>query len=462
MKTLEERKTWWLQQLSGLPAALALPFDRERPPVPSFLRETASSVLAPDVCRKLKALAAEETVSVSSVLMAAFASVLSRYTGQMEIVTGSLLSPVGDLEKPARAVLRTRVAGDQTIRELVRHVETASGQAAAVGDCPLSSLTALRSHADGAPDAPLFSTGFVFRDSGSSESQTLPDPFRSGFAEDFARCDLVVVARSENGGLAVDCDYDAELFNASSMERFLKHFGNLLEGMVAQPASPVASLSMLTKTELKQLLVEWNDTRTDFPKDACIHQLFEAQVERTPADGAVVFRDQKLTYRQLNARADQLAHRLRKLGVGPDALVGLCVERSLEMIVGLLGILKAGGAYVPLDPNYPRERLSFMAKDAGVRVLLTQRHLMSQVPESDAPVLYLDREEEFEGESLSNPAVQIDPGNLAYVIYTSGSTGKPKGVMVSHRNVVNFFVGMDQRIGAGTPGVWLAVTSISF
>src|SRR5881394_711085 len=242
MKTLEERKTYWMNQLSGVPAPLALPSDRERPPVSSFLRETASLALAPDLCLKLKALAAQEAVSVFSVLMAVFASVLSRYTGQMEIVSGTLLWPVGNLEQPARAILRTRTNGDQTIRTLVRHDEAAVSEAAAVGDCPLSSLTALRAHVDGTPDAPLFSTGFVFSGSSPSEPQAVSDPSRSGFAEDFARCDLVVVVRSEKDGLAVECDYDAELFNASTIGRFLKHFGNLIGGMIAEPASSLASV----------------------------------------------------------------------------------------------------------------------------------------------------------------------------------------------------------------------------
>ncbi len=463
MKSLEERKIRWLQALSDLPPALALPFERERPPVSSFLRETASLVLAPDVCFKLKALAAEETVSAFSVLMAAFSSVLSRYTGQMEIVTGTLLGPVVDLEPPARAILRTRVSAEQTTRELIRHVEAVTRQAADAGDCPWSSLTELRRHVDGTSDAPLFSAGFVYRGSGTSESPEIPDPFKTGFAEDFARCDLVVVARSEDGGLAVDCDYDSELFEASAMERFLNHFANLLEAMIAEPGSPLASLSMLTKPELDQLLVEWNDTGTDFPKDVCIHELFEAQVERMPDSEAVVFRDQKLSFRQLNARANQVACHLRKLGVGPGALVGICVERSLEMIIGLLGILKAGGAYVPLDPNYPRERLSFMLKDAQARVLLTQRRRLKELPEHSGKVVVLDLAPwEFEEESEANVRSGVAAGDLAYVIYTSGSTGKPKGVMISHRNAVSFFTGMDRSIGGDGPGVWLAVTSISF
>jgi natural product biosynthesis luciferase-like monooxygenase protein len=461
MKSLEERQIFWLNQLSDPPAALALPLDRERPPASSFIRESASMALAPEVWLKLDAFAARENVSVASVLMATFASMLSRYTGQRDVLIGSLLSPVGAREKPALAVLRTRAAGDETIQQWVRQIEAAVSQAAAVGDCPLSSLSELR--ADGALDSPLFSTGFVFRGCASPESAAVPDPFQSNFAQDFARCDLVVVAQEEKGGLAAVCDYDAELFEVSTIERFLRHFGILLGGMISEPSALLSSLPMLTPFELQQQLVDWNDTKTDFPKDACIQQLFEAQVARTPDHEAVAFREQKITYRQLNARANQLAHRLRKLGVGPDVLVGICVERSLEMIIGLLGILKAGGAYVPLDPDYPRERLAFMLEDAQLRVLLTQQRLMNDLPESPHEVICLDSARwEFEGESEENPGSGVAAGDLAYVIYTSGSTGKPKGVMISHRNVANFFCGMDRSIGQNEPGVWLAVTSISF
>jgi natural product biosynthesis luciferase-like monooxygenase protein len=463
MKTLEERKIYWTKQLSGAPA-LALPLDQERPPVSSFLRETASLALPPDDFRKLAAFAAEEGASALSILMAAFTAILSRYTGQTDVLVGSLLGPAPDSDQPVLAVIRAQLDGHPTARELVRQIDVAASQAAVVGDCPSSSLTGLRGHAEAVSDAPLFSNAFVFRSSAAPAPRAVPDPFQSGFADDFARCDVVVVARAaEDGGLAVHCDYDAELFDPSTIQRLLEHFGVLLRQILAEPAAPLASLSMLTPTELRQLLVEWNDTKTDFPTDACIHRLFEAQAARTPEAGAVAFREQTVTYGQLNARANQLAHCLRRLGVGPDTLVGICVERSLEMIVGLLGVLKAGGAYVPLDPSYPRERLSFMLKDAQVPVLLTQERLLQDLPEHAATVVCLDSAgSEFAKEPEENPANEVAAGNLAYVIYTSGSTGKPKGVMISHRNVVNFFTGMDRRIGGDRAGVWLAVTSISF
>ena len=208
-----------------------------------------------------------------------------------------------------------------------------------------------------------------------------------------------------------------------------EHFQILLEGIVANPEQPISDLPLLTPQKRHQLLIEWNDTETDYPADKSIHQLVEEQAEKTPDAVAVVYENQGLTYRDLNAKANQLAHYLKKLGVGPDVLVGICVERSLEMIVGLLGIVKAGGAYVPLDPGYPKERLEFMLEDTDVAVLLTQEHLLKLFADQNRQVICLDRElnEVAKRAQLENPARCVTPDNLAYVIYTSGSTGKPKG-----------------------------------
>src|SRR5919106_4659341 len=213
--------------------------------------------------------------------------------------------------------------------------------------------------------------------------------------------------------------------------------------------------------ERHQLLVEWNDTQTDYPSDKCIHHLFEEQVERFPDNIAAVFGDEQLTYRELNQRANQLAHHLQTLGVGPEVLVGLCVERSLEMVVGLLGILKAGGAYIPLDPNYPAERLAMMLTDAQPGILLSQRHFLETLPNTTAKIVTLDKEWAID-QSLTNPTRTIKPENLAYVIYTSGSTGRPKGVQIIHQALTNFLTSMQQRPGLTQHDVLVAVTTLSF
>jgi non-ribosomal peptide synthetase component F len=211
----------------------------------------------------------------------------------------------------------------------------------------------------------------------------------------------------------------------------------LLEGITQAPEARLSDLPLLSAAERQQLLVEWNATQTDFPADRCIHQLFEAQVEHTPQATAVVFEDQSLTYAELNARANQLAHHLRTFGVGPDVLVGICVERSLEMVVGLLGILKAGGAYVPLDPAYPQERLAYMLEDSHAPVLVTQAALLGALPSSRAQSVCLDRDWQTIARNPTQPLNRTLPEHLAYVIYTSGSTGRPKGVAVQHRSLLN-------------------------
>jgi len=461
VKTIDEQKAYWMAQLSDRAPALALPLDKERPPATAFIRETASVVIGQGAWTQIAALSLNEDIDVFAILVAAYKAFLFRYTGQTDLVVGTLLPDPGNPEESNLVALRSRFSADDTGERLLRQVSISLAAAAANSGCPFAAVTEIASQ-DGAT-AQVFSTAFLYSSCapGSCEPR-ISNSAGSRFANYFVQCDLVLSAREEKSAMVLDCEFDGELFELSTIQNWLEHFQILLAGMVSDPSSILSRLPLLKSDELQKLLIEWNATETECPRNTCIHQLIEAQSERTPDCVAVAFNDEQLTYRQLNARANQVAHRLGKLRVQPDVLVGICVERCLEMIIGLLGILKAGGAYVPLDPNYPRERLAFMAKDAGVRVLLTQRHLMSHVPESDARVLYLDPEEEFEGESLRNPAVQVDPNDLAYVIYTSGSTGKPKGVMVSHRNVVNFFVGMDQRIGAGTPGVWLAVTSISF
>ncbi|MEG4026654.1 amino acid adenylation domain-containing protein, partial [Microcoleus sp. S13C4] len=240
-------------------------------------------------------------------------------------------------------------------------------------------------------------------------------------------------------GLVAEWEYNSDLFDETTIVRMAEHFQTLLEGIVANSKQAISELPLLTPGERQQLLVEWNNTAKDYPQEKCIHQLFEEQVERTPDAVAVVFAEKQLTYRELNAKANQLANYLRSLGVGSEVLVGICVERSLEMIIGLLGILKAGGAYVPLDPNYPSERLAFMLEDSSVPVLLTQEKLVEKLPQHSACVVCLDSNwGELAVDSKENPSIPVKPKNLAYVIYTSGSTGKPKGVLIQHESLVNY------------------------
>jgi non-ribosomal peptide synthetase component F len=278
-----------------------------------------------------------------------------------------------------------------------------------------------------------------------------------------AKFDLTLSMAESADGLRAVWEYNTDLFEAATIRRLAGHFQALLEGIVANPSQRLAELSLLTAPERRQLLVAWNATQADYSQDMCVQQLFEAQVVRTPAAVAVVCEDQQLTYRELNASANQVAHYLRALGVGPEGRVSLCMERSIEMLVGLLGILKAGGAYVPLDPTYPSERLAFMLEDCQTSILLTQEQLAEKLPTRGTRVVRLDTDwEAITREGEGNPVCGVTAENLAYVIYTSGSTGRPKGVAMSHRSLSNLLSWQLQNLTIPRGARTLQFASLSF
>ena len=263
-------------------------------------------------------------------------------------------------------------------------------------------------------------------------------------------------------GLAGLVEYNTDIFDSNTITRIVEHYRILLERIVANPQQRLSELQLLTESEQHQLLEEWNKTKVDYPL-LCIHELFEAQVEKTPDAIAVVFEEQQLTYCELNKKVNQLAHHLRSLGVKPEVLVGICVERSLEMVIGLLAILKAGGAYVPLDPNYPQERLAYMLEDSQPSVLLTQQFLLESLPYHQAQVICIDSNwEQIASESTKNPTSNTTIDNLAYVIYTSGSTGKPKGAMNSHKGICNRLLWMQYAYQLTAADAVLQKTPFSF
>ncbi|MDF5713917.1 MAG: amino acid adenylation domain-containing protein, partial [Rhizonema sp. NSF051] len=441
---LQTQLAYWLKQLANAPALLSLPTDRPRPSVQTFCGAHQQFTLSIELSRGLTQLTQQFGVTLFMTLLAGFETLLYRYTGQTDILVGTPIANRNRREIEGligffvnTIILRTDLADNPSFSELLERVKSMPLSAYAHQDLPLEMLVeALQPERD-LSYTPLFQVMFVLQNAPLSIvelTELSVSPLQ--FETHTAKFDLSLSMENTNSGLVGVWEYNTDLFDASTIERMSGHFVTLLEGIVANPVEHIAQLPLLTELEQHQLLVEWNQTQTDYPQDKCIHQLFELQVELTPDAVAVIFEDQQLTYQQLNTQANQLAHYLLSIGVGADVLVGICVERSLEMLVGLLGILKAGGAYVPLDPEYPIERLSFMLSDAQVSVLLTQHHLEQRLPEYTGQLVYLDTN--WQSISQSNQDNLITEGqasNLAYVIYTSGSTGTPKGVAVTHQAV---------------------------
>ena len=443
---LERQLSYWKTQLENL-LALQLPIDRPRPAMQTYHGSSQSVELSAHLANAIKTIGQREGVTLFMILLAAFQSLLCRYCGQDDIAVGTPIAGRNRQETEGvigffvnTLVLRSDFSDNPTFRELLRQVRETTLQAYTHQDLPFEKLVEELHPVRNTSISPLFQVMFVLENARSVSLRlegidAVPVPI----ANHVAKFDLSLVIGEKDGALLTSLDYNTDLFEARTIERMLKHFQTLLEGVVANPDRRIGELPLVSEAEKHRLLIEWNDTERDYPADKCMHELFEAQVERAPEAIAVVFQDQQLTYRELNTRANQLAHYLRKLGVGPDALVAICLDRSMEMIVGLLGILKAGGAYVPLDPDYPKERLDFMIHDAQIQVLLTQQRKLARLPDRSAQVLCLDKDrEKFDQECGSNPPVGAKSQDLACVIYTSGTTGTPKGVKIEHRSLVNY------------------------
>jgi amino acid adenylation domain-containing protein len=470
-EVLETQIAYWKEQLAGAPALIDLPTDHPRPAVQTFWGAHQSLVLPKHLQEGFKALSRQEGVTLFMTLLAAFKVLLYRYTSQDDLIVGTPIANRNRLETEGligffvnALVLRTDVSGNPSFQELLRRVREVCLGAYGHQDLPFDRLVEELHVKRDLSRNPLFQVMFVMHNA-PLRTVELPGLTLSPVEGDSetAHFDLTLQIMDTEQGLTAAFVYNADLFEAGTIARMLGNFGTLLEAMVADPEQRLSDLPLLTETERQQLLVEWNSTKTDCSRDVCIHQLFEAQVERTSDAIAVVFEAEQLTYGELNRRANQLAHHLRALGVGPEVLVAICLERSLEMIIGLLGILKAGGAYVPLDPAYPRERLSFILKDAQAPVLLTQERLVAGLPEHDAKVICLDSGwETIARESGENPNNSTLPENLAYVIYTSGSTGQPKGVLVSHGSIADHCRNAQSCYELDSRDVVLQFASLSF
>ncbi len=443
---LAEQVAYWKKQLENASSVLELPIDHPRPSIQTYRGAAQQFVLSKSLTDALKSLSSREEVSLYMTLVAVFQILLHRYTSQDNIVIGTPVagrtqSEIESLIGPFTntLVLRTNLSGNPTFHELLKRVREVILDAQAHQDVPFEYLVEELHIERNVAQSPLFQAMLSLEPS----SPTLPPGWtltQLHIETSTSKFDLSLALDDQPEGLIGRFEYSTDLFDAETIHRMVGHWQMLLEGIVADIGQQIGMLPLLTEAERHQQLVEWNPIDAEYPKDKCVHQLFEAQVERTPDAVAVVFEDKSLTYRELNRKANQLAHYLQQLGVGPEVLVGIYVERSLEMIVGILGIFKAGGAYVPLDPAYPQERQAFKLADTQTKVMLTQQQLVEKLPPYEGCVICMDTDwKKIAQESEENPTSAVTAESLAYVMYTSGSTGKPKGVLASHEIVVRLF-----------------------
>jgi amino acid adenylation domain-containing protein/non-ribosomal peptide synthase protein (TIGR01720 family) len=465
----KQQLNYWKQQLAGAPPLLELPTDKPRPAVQTFCGATQEFQIDRNLSEQIKIFSQQSGATLFHTLLAAFVVLMFRYSGQDDICIGSPIANRNRREIESvigffvnTLVLRHQIEGNPSFSEFLSQARQVATSAYTHQDVPFEQVVEALQPERSLSYNPLFQVVFVLEnfllDTLELPDVTLTPQFIERGTSQF---DLTLAVWDTKEGLIGWWEYNSDLFEPDTIARMTSHFQTLLAAIIANPNQPIGELPLLSQQERHQLLVEWNDTYTPYPKSKCIHELFEEQVEKTPYAIAVVYEDESLTYQQLNLRANQLAHYLQTLGVGAEVLVGICVERSPLMLVGLLGILKAGGAYVPLDPAYPQERLAFMLEDAQVSVLLTQESLVPTLPPHKAQVICLDSNRAF-STSKENLPHTTTTGNLAYVIYTSGSTGRPKGVQIEHRGLLNLVFWHQQAFAVSSVDRVTQVAGVAF
>ncbi len=467
---LEQQLEYWKRKLAGAPSLLELPTDKPRRAAPTFRGATLEAVFAPELLDGLRALGESEGATLFMTLMAAYAILLARYCGQDDIVIGTPVANRNRVELEGLVGLlvntlpvRVELGERPTFRELLRHVREVSLEAFSHQDLPFEKLIAELNPDRNAGHAPVTQVLFSMQGGAGGSLQLLGiEHERIRTSRGTAKFDLALAAGTIGDRLRVGLEYSTDLFTAESASEMLEHFGVLLEAIVADPNRPVDRIPLLSTAERARLLGRLAGAPDPSPT-FCLHERFEEQVRRSPDAVAVTYDGRFLSYRELNERANRLAHHLRRLGVGAETLVALCLERSLELPVAILGVLKAGGAYVPLDPDYPAERIEFVLEDSGAPVLITQERLLEHLPPFRGPIVCLDRDAAaLEATSNADPSRLATPDSLAYVIYTSGSTGRPKGVLVEHRNVARLFSATDSWFSFGADDVWSLLHSYAF
>jgi len=470
---LDNQIAYWQKQLSGLPALLDLPTERPRPPIQTFTGSTHYFTLEAELLTQLKALNQAAGATLFMTLQAGFAALLARYSRQETVVVGSPIANRNRKElEPLMGffvntlVLRTEFTDALTGHELLAQVRHTCLEAYRHQDVPFERLVEAIKPERNLSFSTLFQVMFILQNQneqtadlhiGDLRMSTIPQAAASSMF------DMTLKLEEQNGALLGEFEYNTDLFDAATIERFVAHFHTLLTGIATHPDCPVAQLPLLDQTGRQQLLLDWNATQHDYPLEQTVYRLFEQQARQHPDRIALLWEGEQLSYGQLNARADLLAGYLCKLGATTETLIGLCVERSMDMVVGLLGIMKTGAAYVPLDPAYPKDRLNAMIAGSGLSLLLTQQTAASALPACAARLVFLDSD--WPAIAATRHPITTGPActdRLAYVIYTSGSTGQPKGVQISHRALLNFLLSMSKQPGLSPDETLLAVTTISF
>jgi len=467
---MAKAEAYWLEQFASAIPLLELPTDHPRPPVFTHAGALQSTTISRSLSSDLKRLSGQCQCTLFTTLLAGYMALLQRLTGQDDITVGIASAGQHSVEGEYLVghvvnllPIRSQVAGNPVFKEYLNSVKRVLLNAYEHQIYPFIRLIKKLNLPRDLSRTPLFTTTFNFDKAGAELELLNQEIDTAKNHQNTTQFDISWNITQIDSELLVDCEYNTDLFESRTIQRWMEHYITLLEGIVNNPDQRLSDLPLLKSAEQHQLLVEWNKAEVDYPKNQLIHQLFETQADRSPDAIAIVFEDQQLTYQELNTRSNQLAHYLQTLGVGPEVLVGICMERSLEMLIGLLSILKAGGAYVPLDPAYPRERFIFMSEDAKFPVLLTQEGLLETFPSHNTQVVYLDKDwNAITQQSKTNLMSRATAANLAYVIYTSGSTGKPKGVLVNHANVARLFEATQSWYNFNDKDVWTLFHSIAF
>ncbi|UNY98316.1 amino acid adenylation domain-containing protein [Zhouia spongiae] len=465
---LTKQSEYWKNQLSGLPT-LKLPINKSRPIEQTYNGANVYFQLNKSISEKLYAFSKDNDVTLFMTLLSLFKVLLYKYTGQSDICVGSPIANRTRIEiEPLigffvnTLALRTNLNDDFSFLNFVEQIKNVTLDAYSNQDIPFEKVVEITQPNRNLAYSPLFQVMMILQNNPVSELSLGELSLKPlNFEQIVSRFDLTLEFTETQKGLYGRIEYNTDLFDRHSIDRMIKHYKILIDTIILNPNIKISDIELLTSSERQQLLFDWNDTQVDYPKEKCIHQLFEEQSEKTPDNVAVVFEGDSLTYRELNERSNQLAYYLQSKGVKAESLVGICVERSLEMIVGLLGILKAGGAYVPIDPTYPEERISYMFKDTNCAIVLTQEQI--ELPKTNSEIIYLDSEwEKIAKAPRTNIETGVKGDNLAYVIYTSGSTGNPKGVMVEHRNTFSLLKWAQKLYSKQELAGTLASTSIAF